>query len=516
MFSNPASRQFSASQSVALAVHSCMLCKSSGHMVLKFHDSRIDRTYEISLPVRQLFRQLDCRLPEENGDPIPDSTLKIAQDRQRQDDEINQSLQRAMRAFAAPWLTSTSQHTFPGSNVQDFIRDSWRAARKDMLRVIHRTAYRSILAMYLFAQTPIPMGIPDDEELDGISGQVCMQTAFFQLQRLRAQQAIISPDSTAAESPLDSAALTPQHVGFESRAYWAAMMWDTSNSLILGARTSLSSGLKGACSEPTWRLVKAYLIGSFKARSETWHDESFGMTEADAYDVLSAGSICNTYIWENIASLKEGLREGVNDDCVLFAWKALLDAINIYNTLILPLLHICKEGISTLLQRVRLNWYNINIQHYLGLLLLENALYTAARSDLLHQIDATLQAAETNISELLQFGLESTYTIHRSDGGCASTNDSSEDNGSSQVSSKVTLVAIYPYPQYMVAMVLFTSRRSQSMFLRSNTDRGVNLQTHSTLLEVLQQLPQSSKSVQDAIKSLTSDIGDEISHYTFK
>lgn len=54
-----------------------------------------------------------------------------------------------------------------------------------MLKLLNRISYRSVLALYLFAQTPVPAGILEDEELNGVSASVCMHTALIQIQKLR-------------------------------------------------------------------------------------------------------------------------------------------------------------------------------------------------------------------------------------------------------------------------------------------------------------------------------------------
>jgi hypothetical protein len=48
-----------------------------------------------------------------------------------------------------------------------------------MLKVINRLSYRLVLALYLFPQTPLPVAVSEAEELDGISGPVCMQNASY-------------------------------------------------------------------------------------------------------------------------------------------------------------------------------------------------------------------------------------------------------------------------------------------------------------------------------------------------
>lgn len=87
-----------------------------------------------------------------------------------------------------------------------------------------------MLALLLFALTPIPVGISESEETDGISGQVCIHAALQHIQTLRAQQrnlqfsgSKVLPPSSHQHSSADSAAAqsppTSEYITAETRAY---------------------------------------------------------------------------------------------------------------------------------------------------------------------------------------------------------------------------------------------------------------------------------------------------------
>jgi hypothetical protein len=381
--------------------------------------------------------------------------------------------------------------------IQDVIRASWRAARQEMLKAINRISYRSMLTLYLFAQTPVPVGLSEHEELDGISGLVCIQTALCQLQQLRALNASCQFDAPASGTSFDSARSMSQYVDYENRAYWAAMIWDTSSSLTLEYRTSLTSGLKGACSEPTWRLVKAFLVGSFVPRTEQWHREGFEPTGEVANEIVSAASICKTYIWKNITSLKEAIREGVQDDGVLFAWKALLEAFDIFNTSIRPLLKSCEMRLQCFAPSLRLKLFNVNLQYCLGVLLLIQSLENAARSDLLQELRLQKHDAECESFSVLKLGLENKYMTNE-------PVEAQSNNGLPRLSTTITLVAIYPNPQYVVECVIRIHKGLQSRLGQNDTTVDNYSDPVSILLRALSQLPQSSKSVQEALAQVTT------------
>lgn len=376
-----------------------------------------------------------------------------------------------------------------------------------MLKVINRVSYRSALTLYLFAQTPIPVGISEDEELDGINELLCIQTALSQVQRLREGQRSrlfdglellgwTEPRTRSRDS------LTQAYLDFESRAHWAAVMWDTSNSLNLNLRTSLTSGLNGACSEPAWRLARTFLVGSFHPETEHWRINGFEVSDEVASQIITAAAICKLYVWKNITSLKEALREGVDEESVLFVWKALLDAIDIFKNSIRPLLNNCERRLHFMDQLIRRSWYEVNLEYYLGILVLINTIEAANRSDLLLQITEARQDAEHESFNVLKFGIESTYTIH-GPGGDSSTAerlDASTEFPAEPITA--SFVAIDPQPSHVVDSVFLMNEVISREYRRGKIKHGTYSYLSSTLTKALGQLPQSSKCIRAAQETL--------------
>jgi hypothetical protein len=99
----------------------------------------------------------------------------------RSGDLVERCLDRAVLAFTARWLP-LCLHAI---EIDKVMTDSWRCSRADMLVLLNQVSYRSMLALYLFAQTPVPVGILKEEELGGITGPVCMHTALMHIQKMR-------------------------------------------------------------------------------------------------------------------------------------------------------------------------------------------------------------------------------------------------------------------------------------------------------------------------------------------
>lgn len=195
-------------------------------------NDRNDPSSDVSIPPSRLCRKLDADMDVELKTQAPEATGP----RQKRDAQIDRILDRTIQSFAARWLPLVLQgYHITEDQVEEFIKTSWRTVRKDMLKVKNVISYWSVLTLYLFAQTPIPIWIPEDEELDGISGLVCMQTALLQIQKLREPQRNYRLNKSELSAPagpsVNSSAntsLSPAHLDFESRAWWAAVMWDTS------------------------------------------------------------------------------------------------------------------------------------------------------------------------------------------------------------------------------------------------------------------------------------------------
>ncbi|KAJ4292520.1 hypothetical protein N0V90_009183 [Kalmusia sp. IMI 367209] len=338
--------------------------------------------------------------------------------------------------------------------------------------------------------------ISEDEELDGISELVCMQTALMHIQKLRQRQV---PNSTGVSIDLNlPPKFTREYVDLESRVYWAAIIWDTSNSLAANLRTSLTSGLNGACAEPAWRLARAFLVGSVASETEGWLKHAFDVNDEKASRIICAASVCQVYLWKNVTSLKEALREGVNEDTVLFVWKALLDSVNIFRASIRPLLGLCQRKIHFLAQVNRFNWYQVNLRYYMGILTLADELELAQRSDLLQQLLEFRHEVEHESFNVLQTGIDSVYCIPKLDeslqlsaGVGTATSCLTEPIGAS-------FIAIDAFPQNVVSMVRLLLRSISQKYQKGKISADIFIHLSSILHDALEQLPGSSKMVQSA------------------
>ncbi|KAF3810412.1 hypothetical protein GCG54_00000458 [Colletotrichum gloeosporioides] len=494
---------------------SCSRCalKQQPCTFTEMPDSETDKLSKTSsevrtTPVIEMFRTLDRDLKQEVASQAQGNEQTPDRGEAELGSQIEGFLRTAIKGFAARWAPQILQSHggLPTKSAEDFVRESWRAARRDMLKVINRVSYQSVLALYLFTQTPIPTGIPHDEVMDGIDGLTCLHTALSQIQRLRERRSLdhlhelgLVAEFGSSHHSVVAEQVSTKFLDLETRLYWTAVVWDTESSLTSNLRASLTSGLKGACLEPVWLLARAFLVGSFIPQSKSWLINGFEVYDKTATEILSAASVANVYLWKTITSLKEALREGVDEKSLLSTWEATLDALEIYNISICPLLGLCERRLNFLNQESRLNWFELNLKHYLGILKMVEALEAASRSDLLAQITETRQEAEREIVNVLKFGTETKCNIHTA----AATAHRTRASGlQDYTSSEESAVSMSPWIAQIVESVSLLSKIIHTRYLEKSMQYDACTYLVRLAADVFDHLPNDVRCVGDGQDSL--------------
>jgi hypothetical protein len=446
--------------------------------------------------ISRLCGELDSWVLEETEDGDAPANYPSPGTRERSS-QIDGYLSCAIEAYAARWLPLAPNIVSPDFSIEDFIKDLWRYAHRLMLKVINRPSYRSMLALLLFALTPIPVGISEEEELDGVSGQVCVHAALQQIQVLRARQkslqfngtrvSIPRPRRTSSASPASTA--TANFINAEGMAYWAALTFDTSASLTLSCRSLLSSGLFGFESEPSWRMVRSSME-VFHQMTKTW--DNFEMTDERANQILAAASSWKLYVWKVTSLLKESLRDGHDESEVSRAFNLVFDAIDRFNTTYRDLLSACQRRIPFLSQETKLRWYILVLHCNVCILMVPDIVTAMDREDLLSPFSAKRVDAETWVIDCLTFGLVNRYTL------ALPPSSSNLDGQPSPPSITVPLVAIDPYPHHVVAAVNLMHQAIKRDFSAGKLGSDAYKNLMGTLVQTLDHLPKCSKSVQAA------------------
>ncbi|KAK7215872.1 hypothetical protein V2G26_003875 [Clonostachys chloroleuca] len=429
---------------------------------------------------------------------------------------IERSLRNTIAAFATRWLPITSPDGSVDLSNPNEMQTMWRQARRDMLRIINRPSYRSMLSLFLFSLTPIPIGISEDEETDGISGQTCVHAALQQVQSLRARQRNIqfngskvslSLTSTSVCTTIESAA-TYSFINAENIAYWAAITFDTSASLTLSCRPLLSSGLFGFESELTWRLVRTCL-NVFNESSKGWRLGSGEMTDQRANEIIAAAACWKLLGWKLAAVFKEVLRDGHDESEVQKAVSAVSNSIKEFDTTFRPFLDECYKRMHFLGQQTKLRWFSLMLHYNLSILMVLDMIEVVARYDLLDDLEEAGIEAENTVMNALAIGLHNTITLRRPIDP-PSPDLTHESGTKGYMMFTVSLIAIDPYPHHVLAGVQLMRKAIDRDFRNKKITQESYDSLFSTLESTLKHLPQSSKSVQAARQMFSSATPDEI------
>ncbi|KAL2844538.1 hypothetical protein BJY01DRAFT_263966, partial [Aspergillus pseudoustus] len=434
------------------------------------------------------------------------------QAREVQDRLEDDSLRKIIACFSARWLPLASREPATASTYQSIIHTLWRQARRDMLRVINRPSYRSMLTLFLFAMTPVPAEVTEDEEADGIFGQVCIHAALQQIQTLRARQRSLQFNGTKVSQPtktkgVPSLPMTVETTDFitaENIAYWAAITFDTSASLTLNCRSLLSSGLFGFDSEMPWRLVRAGAT-MFQNKWETWQAEGpYVLSDDRANQIISSATAWKLLAWKLTAVFKEALRDGHDESEVQRAFTLVVEGIQQFNDTYRQPLELCERRMPFLGQHTKFRWFSLMLHYHLSILLLANVIEATDRLDLLADIEDTIADAESVVVSTLMFGLHNTITIR------VNMESGSLDHvGATETSVTVPITSIDPYPHHIVAGVQLVQKAVDRDLAVGKISHTAHANLRGLFERTLSHLPQSSKSVK-AARDTFSKVADYI------
>ncbi|QGA17429.1 hypothetical protein EYB26_005100 [Talaromyces marneffei] len=431
------------------------------------------------------------------------------------DRQINHSLSCAVSAFSARWLPLKESSALSELSVMDIVESLWREVRRDILRVINRPCYRSALTLFLFALTPIPARVSEEEENDGIPAQFCVQVALQQVLTLRALQKSLEfngskvtsiSSATLPNTTTSPAPVTRDFLGIESMIYWAAMTFDTSSSLTLNTKSLLSPGLSlGLEQEPSWRLVRT-CTNVFHEETEAWRAQGIHITEERANQIIASAASWKLFVWKAAALVKEALREGREDETVQVAFDTAVDAINQYSLTYHDLLIACERRIQFFSHKTKLRWYELILHYNLSILVMLDAVEIAGRMDLLEKLKVVKADAEGSLFNCLIFGLNNHYLVPRRPVGEEQHGiQLAEEDGRAaalELTRKVPLIAIDPYPHHVVAGVRILWKAVERDLENDWLDYGVAEHMQDTMLNALKLLPQASKSLYEYHSSL--------------
>lgn len=320
-----------------------------------------------AISISELFVQLD----EWMGKPIALARASTSNGPAQRMSRLGEPLLNAVNAFSSRWLRLSLSGTGSASigACEQMTRTLWRTARTDMLRVMNRPSYRSVLALFLFGLTPVPRGISEDEELSGLSGQTSLQAALQMQQTLRTRprtwqfsmsEPLINRNSACMENRSDF--LTDDRfLDAESYAYWTGFIFDTTTSLTLDRQPILCAGLLGINAEATFELIKRRSL-LFQVDMKTWLESEAQLVDESGMTVIAAAALWKIYTYKRIAVFKEALRDGHRDTTVMEAFTEVLTAMEDFKRAYRPSLDVLEKKLQFLSRKTRYEWCECSLK----------------------------------------------------------------------------------------------------------------------------------------------------------
>lgn len=240
----------------------------------------------------------------------------------------------------------------------------WRKARRLMLKAANLRSYRSMFSLILFGLTPVPTGVEEAEEIEGLSGSLCFQIALQHLYSLRSWcrtlkfslSMVVGTDRNLMSHPPCNGISGTQYrpsLHFESMLYSAGIILDTSTSFTLDYKPVLGAGILGIDKELFFEIIKtrALIIHERWQKSLLLQASKVGDAEAD--EIIMSTGLWKLYFWKKAAVLKEGLRDGCSEDLIQVAFTAVLDAIERFRLTYSPMIDACMRRLDFLSFRHR-------------------------------------------------------------------------------------------------------------------------------------------------------------------
>jgi hypothetical protein len=225
---------------------------------------------------------------------------------------INQALISAVHAFSARWLPSGHFRNGNETSSQEelttkehFIESLWQRAHKNVLAVLTRPSYRSILALYLFGTTPTSF----KNKERGISDH-CLETSLRHYVQLKARACVTAkfPSSTGVQN-YDTMDNSPAEMKVQEEynhladtAYWFGIVIDGSRSLTRCQPSVLLPGLNGQ--SQVWDIVKKQ-SDSFDSMYRSLQSSKPLLTDEMVMTIIQYGSSCKTLFWKAVSRVQD-------------------------------------------------------------------------------------------------------------------------------------------------------------------------------------------------------------------
>jgi len=234
------------------------------------------------------------------------------EDKVEKDALLNQALISAVHAFSARWIPIGYFRNGTETNLQEaiarkeyFVESLWQQAYRNVLPVLTRPSYRSILALYLFGTTPTSLKNKERRISDH-----CLETALRHYVQLRAEIRIAAryPSSTSTQNydstdnNLAGTKAEEEYNHLADTAYWFGIVIDGSRALTRCQPSVLLPGLSGE--SQVWDLVRKQ-SESFDMIYRSMQSSKPLLTDGTVMTIIQYGSSCKTLFWKAVSRVQE-------------------------------------------------------------------------------------------------------------------------------------------------------------------------------------------------------------------
>ncbi|ETN40865.1 uncharacterized protein HMPREF1541_05145 [Cyphellophora europaea CBS 101466] len=299
---------------------------------------------------------------------LPVAAPRRAGDDDNMDTYVNQALMSAVHAFSSRWLPAGFFNT-TGSDDQAarrrFMQTLWDQAHADVLCVLTLPCYRSILALYLFAITPLV----GSSAMHPVS-QMCYETSLRHYLQLRLESRISLPD-VGPNQHVPNSTDRDELDHLEDSAYWFGIVCDVSRSLLRCQPPIVLSG--PSAHARVWQLVSRQ-VEDFAAQSISMHTSKDILDDATVLQILQMGSSCKTMCWAAITDVQDTLFYERTSLSFQQSLSFCLDMLQQFEAIFLPLLDKCARDFLLLSDKSRLGYVWLVLHFNLGVLILADTL----------------------------------------------------------------------------------------------------------------------------------------------
>ncbi|KAB5585770.1 hypothetical protein GE09DRAFT_37712 [Coniochaeta sp. 2T2.1] len=308
-------------------------------------------------------------------------------DRAEEDALINQALMSAVHVFAARWLPichfrepgeTETRGRGAGMRKELFVESLWHRARNDVLPILTRPSYRSILALYLFGITPTSL-----DNKDRAISDLCLETSLRQYVPLRSKARITPHQVPRDSTPTvghghgtvpETAATTraqEEYAHLLDTAYWYGIVCDTSRCITRCQPSVLLPGLAGETK--VWDLIRKQVDG-FDMIYRSMHTSKAVLTDEMVLTIIQYGSSCKTLFWKAVARVQDYFVYHATDLSLDHVMRDVAQTLSQFEDVFGPLLDHCARDYLLLTEKSRISYLLLSFHFHLGVLILVDTL----------------------------------------------------------------------------------------------------------------------------------------------